>query len=96
MRECMDDWIGKTRARIEKTLRKGELVLDGDYRLYAFNPYDALWNGQYAVLSCFIGYTEGTARPETDEELFSMMKILNGDFIAQLDEELRFRRLWRQ
>jgi hypothetical protein len=26
----------------------------------------------------------------------TMMKILNGDFIAQLDEEMHFRRLWRQ
>ena len=95
-RECMDDWVGKTRARIEKALKKGELVLDGDYRLFAFNPYDALWDGRYAVLSCFIGYIEGTAHPATDEELFSMMKILNGDFIAQLDEEMHFRRLWRQ
>lgn len=96
VRECMDDWVGKTRARIEKTLKKGELVLDGDYRLFAFNPYDALWDGRYAVLSYFIGYIEGTAHPATDEELFSMMKILNGDFIAQLDEEMHFRRLWRQ
>jgi len=96
VRECMDDWAGKTRERIEKTLKKGELVLDGDYRLFAFNVYDALWDGQYAVLSGFIGYIEGTAHPATDEELFSMMKFLNGDFIAQLDEEMHFRRLWRQ
>jgi hypothetical protein len=47
----MDDWVGKTRARIEKTLKKGELVLDGDYRLFAFNPYDALWDGQKKFLS---------------------------------------------
>ena len=96
VRECMDDWVEKTRIRIEKTLKKSELVLDGDYRLFAFNPYDALWDGRYAVLSAFIGYIEGTAHPTTDEELFSMMKILNGDFIAQLDEEMHFRRLWRQ
>ena len=48
------------------------------------------------MLSGFIGYIDGTAHPETDEELFSMMKILSGDFIAQLDEEMHFRRLWRQ
>ena len=96
VRECMDDWVEKTRTRIEKTLKKGELVLDGDYRLFAFDPYDALWDGRYAVLSGFIGYIEGTEHPTTDEELFAMMKILNGDFIAQLDEEMHFRCLWRQ
>ena len=96
VRECMDDWQEKTKTRIEESIEKGELVLDGDYRLYAFNVYDSLWNGRYAVLSGFIGYTEGTAVPATDEDLFSMMKFLNGDFIAQLDEDMHFSRLWRQ
>ena len=96
VRESMDEWNEKTRARIKKTLEKGELVLDGDYRLFAFNVYDALWDGHYAVLSGFIGYTEGRTLPTTDEELFSMMKILNGDYIAQLDENMYFCRLWRQ
>ena len=94
--ECMDDWYGKTRALIEKTIEKGELVLEGNYRLFAFNVYDALWDGRYAVLTGFIGYIEGTAIPATDEELFSVMKMLNGDFVARLDEDMLFTRLWRQ
>ena len=92
---CLARWQEKTGARIAETLEKGDLVLDGEYRLFAWNVYDAVWDGKYAVLSSFIGYVEGEM-PKTDEELFSRMKILNGDFVGELGKDFRLYRLWRQ
>ena len=39
---------------------------------------------------------EGAEFPNTDEELFARMKVINGDFVAELDGDLRFSRVWRQ
>ena len=39
---------------------------------------------------------EGTALPDTDEELFARMQIVNGDFVAALDGNLCLTRVWRK
>ena len=44
----------------------------------------------------FIGYIEGGALPESDEELFAQMKIINGNFVAEVDADLNLTRVWRQ
>ena len=90
------DWRQQGREIVNRAMEKGEIVLDGVYRLIAFNVYDAFWDGKYAVISCFIGYIEGTDLPETDEALFAQMKVMNGDFVAELDGDLRISRVWRQ
>ena len=93
---ALADWRKEGREIVTRAIEKGDIVLAGVYRLVAFNVYDAFWDGQYAVISAFIGYIEGTDLPDTDEALFAQMKVLNGNFVAELDENLRFSRVWRQ
>ena len=94
--ECMAEWKAKHRDLVTRTLEKGEIVLEGTYRLIVWNVYDGTWDGQYAVLTYFIGYIEGEELPDTDEKLFAQMKTLNGNFVAEVDENLRLTRVWRQ
>ena len=93
--KCLENWRGQSRETVEKALQKGEMVLDGAYRLVMWNVYDAQWDGTYAVITAFLGYIEGTALPKTDEELFACLKILNGNFVAQVDETFLLSRVWR-
>ena len=94
--KCLAEWKKASRDVVERTLTKGEIILEGTNRLIAWNVYDGTWDGQYAVLTYFIGYIEGDEMPRTDEELFAKMKTLNGNFVAELDGELRLGRVWRQ
>lgn len=94
--ECLAEWEKQTRAVVDRTIEKGELVLEGSYRLIAWNVYNGVWDGQYAVLTAFIGYIEGTVLPETEEDLFARMKVINGDYVAEVDENLILYRAWRQ
>ena len=93
---ALADWRKEGREIVTRAMEKGEMVLDGVCRLVAFNVYDAFWDGKYAVISAFIGYIEGMELLQTDEELFAQMKVLNGDFVAELDGNLRLSRVWRQ
>lgn len=93
---CLEEWNGKLRDAAARAVEKGEIVLEGAYRMIVWNVYDAAWDGRYAVLTAFLGYIEDGALPETDEELFARMKILNGDFVAEMDENMRFIRVWRR
>lgn len=92
---CLDEWRRKSREIVDRTLEKGETVLEGSYRMIAWNVYDGTWDGKYAVLTSLLGYVEGEM-PATDEELFARMKIINGDFVAEVDDELRMTRVWRR
>ena len=93
---CIDEWRMGIRKTAEKALEKGEIVLEGRNRLIAWNVYDAAWDGQYAVITYFIGYIEGDELPGTDEELFARMKTLNGDFVVEVGEDLVMTRVWKQ
>ena len=93
---CLADWQKQCRTKVDRALEKDDVVLDGTYRLIVWNVYDAVWDGRYAVLTAFIGYLEGTEMPDTDEDLFARMQVLQGDFIAEMDESLRLFRVWRQ
>ena len=93
---CLAQWQSGMRETVRQTLEKGELVLSGSYRLVAWNVYDGTWDGQYAVLTYFIGYLEGDELPGMDEELFRRMKTLSGDFVAEVDAELHLTRVWRR
>ena len=93
---CFSDWRSQGRAIVTRAIEKGEIMLDGTYRLIAWNVFDAYWDGTYAVLSSFIGYIEGTDLPDTDEELFARMQVINGDFVAALGGNLCFTRVWRK
>ncbi len=96
MTASLENWRKQNREIVTRTLEKGEIVLDGVYRLIAWNVFDGIWDGQYAVLTHFLGYIEGADLPNTDEELFARMKVINGDFVAELDGNLRLSRVWRQ
>ncbi len=93
---CLAEWRKGLRETAERTMAKGKPVLEGEYRMIAWNVYDGCWDGQYAVLTAFVGYIDGTQLPETDQELFAMMKVIQGNFVAEVDENLRITRLWEQ
>ena len=94
--DCLEEYREGIRSIVSKTLDKGDIVLDGDHRLIAWNVYDAARDGRHAVLTHFIGYIEGTDLPASDEELFSLMKVIHGDFVAEIDSDLIMKRVWRQ
>ncbi|MBR4459098.1 MAG: hypothetical protein IKS31_09085 [Clostridia bacterium] len=93
---CLRERQAQIRDTVVRTLEKGDPVLDGAYRLIAWNVYDAVRDGRYAVINGFLGYLEGTDLPGTDAELFSLMKTLSGDFVAEIDRDLRLYRVWRR
>ena len=93
---ALSAWQKQKQEIVTKTIEKGEIVLEGRNRLVGWNVYDGTWDGKYAVLTVFLGYIEGTELPKTDEELFAQMKVIQGNFVAELDEELYLSRVWRQ
>ena len=92
---CMEKWREDARGIVNEAIKKGEIVLDGAYHLVAWNVYDAQWDGTYAIINSFLGCLEGDM-PTTDEELFARMKIIKGDFVAQVDESFQLSRVWRR
>ena len=96
VKKSLNAWRSQQSEVITKAIEKNDLVLDGEYRLAGFNVYDACWDGKYAIISYFMGYIEGFELPTTDEEFFAKMKTLNGNFVAEVDEELRLFRVWRR
>lgn len=93
---CLDKKQDENLKVIKEALDKNDVALEGDHLLAAWNVYDAVREGRYAVLTHFLGSLDGTDKPETDEELFRAMKIIHGDFIVRLTDGLRFDRAWRR
>ena len=93
---CLEMWRTRTREKVSRALDKNEIVLDSPGSLAAWNVYDGYWNGTYALLTYFLGYIEGTGLPETKEEALSRMKMIYGDFVAEMDRDMTLRRVWRQ
>lgn len=93
---CIAGWRKKTQDIIDRAIEKGDLILEGSYRLVAWNVYNAVWDGRYAVITAFAGYYEGDELPKLDEELLARMKIINCDCIAEVDADLRLTRVWRR
>ena len=96
MEECLMEWKNGTEKIIRKTLEKDEIVLEGQFRLWAWNIYDAAYDGKYAVMNNFIGYTYWDCAAQTDEELYAAMKFLQGNFVAEVDRDMRMKRVWRR
>lgn len=92
---CLEKWRERTREKVTRALEKNEIVLEGPRSLAAWNVYDGYWDGTYAVLTYFLGYTDGPL-PETTEEAMSQMKFLNGDFVAEMNSDMTLLRVWRQ
>ncbi len=92
---CLEKWRERTREKISRAIKKNEIVLEGPRCLAAWNVYDGYRDGTYAVLTYFLGYTDGPL-PETREEAMEQMKFLNGDFVAEMDSDMTLLRVWRQ
>ena len=92
---CLEKWRERTREKVSRALEKNEIVLEGPRCLAAWNVYDGYWDGTYAILTYFLGYTDGPL-PETSEQAMSQMKFLYGDFVAEMDRDMTLRRVWRQ
>ena len=93
---CIDEWRMGIRKVVAQALEKGNVVLEGPCRLAAWNVYDSVWDGQYAIITYFIGYIEGDELPNTDEEFLAQMKMLNGDFVVEVGEDLIMKRVWKR
>ena len=93
---CIDEWRKGIRKTVAQAMEKGKAVLEGPCRLAAWNVYDSVWDGQYAVITHFLAYIEGDELPGTDEELYACMKMLNGDFVAEVGEDLVMTRVWKR
>ena len=92
---CLEKWRERTREKVSRAIKKNEVVLDGTHCLAAWNVYDGYWDGRYALLTFFLGYTDGPL-PDTQEQAMSQIKFLNGDFVAELSSDLTLSHVWRQ
>jgi len=93
---CIDKWRKGIRKTVAQALEKGKVVLECPCRLVAWNVYDSVWDGQYAVITHFIAYIEGDKMPSTDEELYACMKMLNGDFVVEVGTDLIMTHVWKR
>ena len=92
---CLEKWRARTREKVSCAIEKNEVVLEGTHCLAAWNVYDGYWDGKYALLTYFLGYTDGPL-PDTQEQVLSQMKILNGNFVAEMNADMMLRRVWHQ
>ncbi len=85
MAEQVSAYRLETERIIQTALVKEEVVLEGPHSLASLNVWDARWNGKYAVSNHFIAWWEG---PE--------MRSLEGNFVAELDQDCTILRVYRQ
>lgn len=81
----LDRFNAETERIVQSALAKGTVVLTGRYPLYSLNVWDARWNGRYAVSSRFLAYRDG-----------SEIKVLNGDFVAEMDDAFNLVKVFKQ
>lgn len=81
----LNQYQQETRMIINRTLSKNELILSGKYPLVSLNIYNARFLENYATSTYFVAYNDG-------EE----MKVVHGDFVVQLDNELNITKIYRQ
>lgn len=75
----------ETERLVNTALNKGEICLKGKYPLVSLNIWDARWNGKYAVSNYFVAYMDG-----------NQTKILNGNFVVEIDNNLNILTVYRQ
>ena len=75
----------ETERLINTALNKGEICLKGNYPLVSLNIWDARWNGKYAISNHFVAYLDG-----------EQPKILNGNFVVEIDNNLNILTVYRQ
>lgn len=79
------DYHDETERIINTALNKGEICLKGNYPLVSFNIWDARWNGKYATSNYFVAYLDG-----------DQQKILNGNFVVEIDNDLNILTVYKQ
>lgn len=75
----------ETERIINTALNKGEICLKGKYPQVSLNIWDARWNGKHAVSNYFVAYK--------DED---QTKILNGNFVVEIDSNLNILTVYKQ
>lgn len=82
---CLAEYNAETHRIIAGAIETGECVLEGSYPLVSVNVYDARCEGAYVVSNYFLAYLDGCTE-----------RVLRGDFVVQLDERQRIRKVFRQ
>lgn len=85
VRDYLHAFISETEEIVRKTLEKGDIVLVGKYPLCGLNIWDARWNGKFATSTYFVSYMDGADT-----------KVLEGDFIIEIDGENNILSVYRQ
>lgn len=85
VRNFLDAFISETEEIVRKTLEKGNIVLKGKYPLCSLNIWDARWNGKFATSTYFVSFMDGADT-----------KVIEGDFIIELDGENNILSVYRQ
>lgn len=75
----------ETERIINTALDKGEICLKGRYPLISLNIWDARWNGKYATSNYILVYRDG-----------DQQKVLNGNFVVEIDNDLNILSVYRQ
>lgn len=81
----LNHYIEKTQTIIKQAIAKHDIALSGTYPLISLNIYDARYLRGYATSTYFVAYQD------QDE-----MKVLHGNFVVALDEELNITCVYRQ
>lgn len=77
-------FYNKTKHLIEKTTQSTECILSGDYELLGINVYDAKSYQNYLVSTYFVMYKDN-----------DIEKILDGNFVIELNENKRIKKIWK-
>ncbi len=85
IRRVVRDFAEKTRETVENAIGKNDVLLEGRYPLVSLNVYDARRYGSCVVSTYFIAYSDGG---ET--------RIIQGDVVAELDEENNILKVYRK
>lgn len=73
-----------TKKIINDALKNDQWVLSGDYELLGINVYDARYYNNYLVSTYFVMYKDN-----------DLEKVLEGDFVIELNEQKRIKKIWK-
>jgi len=85
MEKHLTAYNAETERIISTALEKGEICLEGKYPLVSLNIWDARWNGKYAVSNYIVVYRDDDRQ-----------KVLNGNFVVEIDADLNILTVYRQ
>ncbi len=80
----IDQYFMETKCFIEKSVKKENLITEGNFELLGVNIYNARYLDNFIVTEYFLMYKE-----ENNE------KILYGDFVVKVNEELNISEVYK-